>query len=323
LILRETVIESIIKLPEETFLPFGSSASTSILLLRKKTKGISQNLVTMAIARGVGYDRNGSPTRNNDLLTIRRKIADLDARGEKENEGIVLSAPTVFLVNHSSLQTRMDVPALVPTEANIGGALRRSIRFASLNEFVQIQTGALDPADCPDGIFQYIGLAQVENFTGSYRVEKLEGRAIRSRCFRFRKGDILFGRLRPNLRKVALVDSIENGICSTEFYVMRPKDPSMGRLIAALLRSDLVFLQYSHLVTGIGRPRISKPVILGIRLPRNEEDLARLGRLALESQENAMRVNVEAEQLMQKAEQDLNRRNADLVKDVLAMAAKP
>ena len=52
----------------------------------------------------------------------------------------------------------------------------------------------------------------------------------------FRKGDTLYGKLRPNLRKVIRVDF--NGVCSTDILAVFPNGPMDGLFLSHLLQSD-------------------------------------------------------------------------------------
>lgn len=54
----------------------------------------------------------------------------------------------------------------------------------------------------------------------------------------FRAGDTLFGKLRPNLRKVALADF--DGYCSTDILVLRPANGNNAAFLSHQLRSHEV-----------------------------------------------------------------------------------
>ena len=79
--------------------------------------------------------------------------------------------------------------------------------------------------------------------------------------------------MRPALRKVALADFEDGGYVSPECSVLRIRRDSKGellvppRLLASLLRSDFIFGQLIHLVTGIGRPRLSSKDLLSVQIP--------------------------------------------------------
>lgn len=75
--------------------------------------------------------------------------------------------------------------------------------------------------DAPDGA-QYIGLEDVESGTGQYRPTEGSARQNEdSTVGVFKSGDVLYGKLRPYLKKAIVSDT--NGVCSTEFLVLQPK----------------------------------------------------------------------------------------------------
>src|ERR1700690_1459470 len=89
-----------------------------------------------------------------------------------------------------------------------------------IRAIVQERAETLDPQAYPDHEFGYIGLENFQSLTGDLvDFEPKPGRDILSRSKVFRGGDVLYGRLRPNLNKVFLAElPIEEGICSGEFY---------------------------------------------------------------------------------------------------------
>ncbi|MEB0140352.1 MULTISPECIES: restriction endonuclease subunit S [unclassified Undibacterium] len=75
--------------------------------------------------------------------------------------------------------------------------------------------------DASDGS-NYIGLEDVESGTGKYRPTEGSSRQNEdSTVGVFRSGDVLYGKLRPYLKKAIVTDS--NGLCSTEFLVIQPR----------------------------------------------------------------------------------------------------
>lgn len=127
--------------------------------------------------------------------------------------------------------------------------------------------------DLPDEIILYTGLAQIEAGTGRVAQIQAAANSLSSGVRRYARGDILFARLRPNLRKVALIEFERPGYASAEWLVLTVNPDSSGApvidpfLLATLLRSDDVFGQVMHLVAGIGRPRLNRKDVLGIRIP--------------------------------------------------------
>jgi hypothetical protein len=106
-----------------------------------------------------------------------------------------------------------------------------------------------------------LGLSSVESHTGEILPDG-QG-PVSGKCFR--SGDILFGRLRPYLNKVAVVT--EDGICSPEFYVLRPKEGIDAEFLALALRSPFVLGQVRHMTTGNTHPRVAEDDAKGLLVP--------------------------------------------------------
>ena len=71
----------------------------------------------------------------------------------------------------------------------------------------------------------------------------------------FRKGDVLFGKLRPNLRKVAFADF--DGVCSTDILALRPRSNCHQQYLYWLLASDDVLRASLESAAGNVMPRTS------------------------------------------------------------------
>lgn len=101
----------------------------------------------------------------------------------------------------------------------------------------------------------YLGLASVESQTGELSGihEKAAGQA-----FIYKKGDVLYGRLRPYLNKVLFAE--KSGVCSTEFHVMRVIncEKVLPEYVAAILRSDLILSQTRHILSWVKENSITR-----------------------------------------------------------------
>lgn len=147
----------------------------------------------------------------------------------------------------------------------------KSERFnlLAIGDVVTESKQARDPAEV-DGQFYYIGLENVESATGdSVGIELVTAENVRSRSKIFEEGDILYGRLRPYLRKAFYVEeAYKRGLCSTEFVVLKPKT---NIILPLFLREVLVSDPVTELVTrmegGAALPRLSSKDLLGIRIP--------------------------------------------------------
>ena len=142
--------------------------------------------------------------------------------------------------------------------------------WVPLAELLQERREMLHPPAFPEHGFRYIGLEHIEPHTGDLlNTACTLGGEVRSRCKIFRTGDVLYGRLRPYLNKVFYVDdNIGEGICSSEFYVLRVAsdriEPAFARL---MLASDFVLPVVRDLTTGSALPRLDVDDLLSIRIP--------------------------------------------------------
>ena len=80
----------------------------------------------------------------------------------------------------------------------------------------------------------------------------------------FRKGDTLFGKLRPNLRKVVRVDF--DGVCSTDILAVFPQGDAKSPYLGHLLRSDRVYRETMRGIAGTKMPRTSWSHLRSIEL---------------------------------------------------------
>jgi hypothetical protein len=155
--------------------------------------------------------------------------------------------------------------------------------LSALRNFVtERKLSGLPPTE-NDSSFNYLGLENVEPFSGDLvgTLQKVAG-DVKSRCKIYRTGDILFGRLRPNLAKVFYcAQPDQEGYCSTEFIVLQPRNQAVrGRVIRQLLASARIADHLSQLVAGAALPRVSAETILEINIPKlNEEKSKQLDQM--------------------------------------------
>lgn len=87
---------------------------------------------------------------------------------------------------------------------------------------------------------------------GEYQHEYSSIKSVKNQ---FEIGDILFGKLRPNLNKVWLAD--KNGICSTDILVLLAKNPKQKSLLHYYLLSQVFNKKVLATVSGQQLPRTS------------------------------------------------------------------
>lgn len=142
--------------------------------------------------------------------------------------------------------------------------------LVALRHIVDERKESLDPQVYPDHLFNYLGLEHIRSITGDLiDFAPRKGKEIRSRSKIFRRGDVLYGRLRPYLNKVYIADGrAYNGICSGEFHVLVPrKDRVLPIFLRAVLASHYVQQYVSGLQTGSALPRLHLEDLLKLEIP--------------------------------------------------------
>ena len=109
----------------------------------------------------------------------------------------------------------------------------------------------------------YVGLQNIESNTGVF-IPSEEERESFGTALKFEKGDILFPKLRPYLNKVYLAEF--DGVCSTEFHVLKAKKCDKMYLFC-FLNSQLVVNQTSYLMTGNTLPRLQTAEVENLLIP--------------------------------------------------------
>ena len=132
-------------------------------------------------------------------------------------------------------------------------------RLKSVTENVLDQTG-------PQGSGEvYIALENVESWTGKVTLPE-PGVIFDSQVKRFRAGDVLLGKLRPYLAKVARLQT--DGVCVGEFLVMRPFN---GALLSDYLEQSIRCKPFIDAITastyGAKMPRANWDFIGGMPFP--------------------------------------------------------
>ena len=111
---------------------------------------------------------------------------------------------------------------------------------------------------------RYLGLEHIEKDTGKI-IGSQESKTTVSLKTVFCKGDLLYGKLRPYLNKVAIPDF--NGVCSTDILVF-PQNPFILNtfLKLCLLKSD--FVEFANrTATGVQHPRTSHKKLSNYLIP--------------------------------------------------------
>jgi len=134
--------------------------------------------------------------------------------------------------------------------------------IARIKRFSSLRTERC--TDAPEGC-RYIGLEDVESGSGQYRPTEGNSRQNDdSTVGVFNPGDVLYGKLRPYLRKAIVSDS--HGICSTEFLVMQPAS-IIAPWLQQWLLTDEVTQQIEAGCEGSKMPRADWEHVGSIHVP--------------------------------------------------------
>jgi len=111
---------------------------------------------------------------------------------------------------------------------------------------------------------RYIGLEHFDSGASSFSRSD-DGKDVKSNCSQFKKGDLLYGKLRPYLDKAAV--SKFTGICSTEVVVFKVLGIMLSELLISHFHSTK-FIQYTNKNSyGTKMPRTSAKIVGEFKVP--------------------------------------------------------
>ena len=130
---------------------------------------------------------------------------------------------------------------------------KKKVRFSDL---VNLRKERFDPKT--EKAERYVGLEHVDQDTGVL-LGFGDSKETRSLKIRFHKGDILFGKLRPYLRKYWKADV--DGVCTTEIFVFKPKQEGDKDYIFYLVQSDQFIFNSHSKSFGTKMPRTNWDIV--------------------------------------------------------------
>jgi len=97
---------------------------------------------------------------------------------------------------------------------------------------------------------------------------------VTSNKFKFRQGNILFGKLRPYFHKVGMAPV--SGVCSTDILVVEPKQPIWYGLVLSYLSSDEFVNHVNATTTGTRMPRTNWANMAGYQIALPPHNIAKI-----------------------------------------------
>jgi type I restriction enzyme M protein len=269
--LRKYLIEknylwAVVSLPAGVFNPYAGVKTSILFLDRSLAKKTDQVLFVKVEADGFELgaqrrkiDRNDLPDALNTLNNWKHAIAS----GE-----ISMSLATTskaLLVSSSRLAENGDYNLGTDRYREVTRAGKQTYPMARLGDVCERIADNIDPTQL-SGEVNYIGLENVESNTGSLVGEvRSNFEEIKSAKTKFQIGDVLYGKLRPNLNKVYLSEF--SGICSTDIYVLRANENIDNKYLSEMLRSPYFNTEVLKGLGGTQLPRVSIDYLANLQLP--------------------------------------------------------
>lgn len=167
------------------------------------------------------------------------------------------------------------------------------MKTVKLGEIAAVDRCSVDPSAL-DPSTPYVGLEHIER-GGRIRTSPTVGEAgLKSSKFRFTEEHILFGKLRPNLCKVA--DPPFSGVCSTDILPVRVSSVIDKSYLKNFLRWGATVDEVTRLASGANLPRISPTALGGVSVPLPDiEDQRRIAAILdrVDAQRSRRRAHVD------------------------------
>lgn len=137
-------------------------------------------------------------------------------------------------------------------------------KIVKLGAVARITRNSVAPEKITDGTL-YVGLENIERGGRLVDVREVAAGELKSAKFSFTQRDLLFGKLRPNLGKVARPNF--GGICSTDILPLTPGPDLNREYLAHYLSQDVVVALAASRAKGANLPRLSPSDLAQFELP--------------------------------------------------------
>ena len=273
-LLRERcAIEAVFSLPTVTFGAAGTSTKTSVLVMRKHARTITNSVTFFGEAREVGFD---VVTRSGQRRRIRGPQNDLPALLME-----YCGTRPLSLGRHRSLgqnADRWDATFHIGLPENFAAMVGDHLNaFLKVSNVAALVDERVDPRRRTEDVFNYIEISDVDTRTGLVGYKRTLTADAPSRARKMvRAGDVLVSTVRPERGSIGVVPAnLEGAICSTGFAVLRCSEIH-PLVLVSLLKTELVRKQMVLNNIGIAYPAISEAACLGLTLPVTHADVKTL-----------------------------------------------
>ncbi|NNN10152.1 MAG: N-6 DNA methylase [Acidimicrobiaceae bacterium] len=314
-------LKSVVELPSGVFRPYtgvrtamlfwsNESPAHDVLMIRIENDGFSLDDRREPIAGGELSSAlallRGKSKASNGLLAKRVRISEIAASGWRIGPsayvdhrphvgGQIDRADALVLRVSDKIKTMAASAAKLNKLINSDNSSQTVARLR-VSEFVDVIKRSVQPESIGDDD-RYVGLEHISSESGLWRSVPAGAAKLRSAKYRFMPGDILYGKLRPNLRKCVVVDTF--GVCSTDIIVLRPKEEESAHFIAQQMRSEAFAMRAMQMVGGANLPRIHPRDFLEIQLsiPKSLDEARRRSKVAELTQQLSLNAAELSEQM--------------------------
>ena len=264
--LVEDYLVAVVSLPPGVFNPY-SGVKTSVLILDRSLARRSTTIGFFKVeadgfdlgAQRREIDRNDLPAVKGEVVEYLRWVRDGDRVEEYSPEhGLVVEKERVGADGDYNLSGERYADSI---------AVASKFPYVDVERILQRSKQTVSPATL-NGSVTYIGLENLEPHTGRLVGQFVEDEptSIKSSKNVFGSGDILYGKLRPNLNKVWFAD--RDGICSSDIFVIQPKNgDAEPKFYEHVFRSKQFNDEALKRLSGAQLPRINWQSLAGIEVP--------------------------------------------------------
>jgi len=276
-------ILSVVSIPSEAFIPYGTGIKTSLILLQKFPA--TQNSCFMAQIQKIGYDVKGQPQYKRNAAGIIQKNqsgqpmidTDLDQISKsflEFNKNQFKQANNyIYVVKNTLLNSRLDVEHYLPDDQKLIEYLK-SIEAKPLGKIADVVNECDNFREVGHDEIRYIAISDVDYRTMqvvSQQIIKAYEAPSRAK-YRVFQGDIITaisGASTGTPRQAtALITEDEDGaICSNGFAVLRNMSGIEPLFLLAYMRTDYYLRQVKRMMTGHAIPTISIDDLAKILVP--------------------------------------------------------
>ncbi len=155
-------------------------------------------------------------------------------------------------------------PSSVKMKVSKCGSVREDFNIIKFSEAIEIRSGQVDPIEEPYALMYQIGSERIESNTG--RVVELKTARelnITSGNYIFTEEDIIYSKIRPYLKKVALPGFM--GLCSADIYPIRVKADCISKeYLFYYLLSERFTQNILKFQNRTGMPKINRKELMSM-----------------------------------------------------------